>query len=148
MPTSVKNPQANTILERSHAVFTIMLFTAEINLADSVKPSNINVFLSDSGMGEHAGWLRDGATYDNAAYHQSGAAENSYTYCKRGAADNVATYLCGSEAKDNAAFAMVARPKTTPRIRKNAEYSCNLEKKLANKKLWYYGWGKLNNIIM
>ncbi len=46
-PTSVKNPQANAILECIHAVFTNMLRTAEINMANLVKPSDIDVFLSD-----------------------------------------------------------------------------------------------------
>jgi hypothetical protein len=47
-PTSVKNPQANAILERIHAVVMNMLHTAEIDMADSVKPSDIDVFLSDA----------------------------------------------------------------------------------------------------
>ncbi len=47
-PTSVKNPQANAILERIHAVFTNMLRTAELNMAKSVKASDINVLSSDS----------------------------------------------------------------------------------------------------
>ncbi len=47
-PTSIKNPQANAILERIHAVVMTMLRTAEIDMADSVKPSDINVFLSDA----------------------------------------------------------------------------------------------------
>ncbi len=48
MPTSLKNPQANAILERIHAVFTNMLRTAELNMAKSVKASDINVFLPDA----------------------------------------------------------------------------------------------------
>jgi hypothetical protein len=47
-PTSGKNPQANAILERIHAVVMNMLHTAEIDIADSVKTSDINVFLSDA----------------------------------------------------------------------------------------------------
>jgi hypothetical protein len=47
-PTSVKNPQANAILEHIHAVFTNMLRTAELDMAKSVKASDINVFLSDA----------------------------------------------------------------------------------------------------
>jgi hypothetical protein len=35
-PTSVKNPQANAILERIHAVVMNMLHTAEIDMANSV----------------------------------------------------------------------------------------------------------------
>jgi hypothetical protein len=47
-PTSVKNPQVNAILERIHAVFTNMLCTAELDMAKSVKASDINIFLSDT----------------------------------------------------------------------------------------------------
>jgi len=47
-PTSIKNPQANAILERIHAVVMTMLRTAEIDMADSVKPSDIDVLISDA----------------------------------------------------------------------------------------------------
>jgi hypothetical protein len=47
-PTSVKNPQANAILERIHAVFINMLQTDEHNITKSVKASDINIFLSDA----------------------------------------------------------------------------------------------------
>jgi hypothetical protein len=47
-PTSVKNPQANAILERVHGVLMTMLRTAEIDMADSVSPKDIAVFLSDA----------------------------------------------------------------------------------------------------
>ncbi len=47
-PTSVKNPQANAILEHIHAVVMNMLRTAEIDMANSVKTSDIDVFLSDA----------------------------------------------------------------------------------------------------
>jgi len=47
-PTSAKNPQANAILEGIHAVVKNILHTAEIDMANSVKPSDINVFLSDA----------------------------------------------------------------------------------------------------
>jgi hypothetical protein len=46
MPTSVKNPQLNSILERIHAVVMNMLCTAENDTANSVKPSDIIVCLS------------------------------------------------------------------------------------------------------
>jgi hypothetical protein len=46
--TSVKNPQANPILDYIHAVVMNMLCTAEIYKAKSVKPSDIDVFLSDA----------------------------------------------------------------------------------------------------
>jgi hypothetical protein len=47
-PTSIKNSTANAILEHIHAVFTNMLHTAEIDMAESVNASDINVFLSDA----------------------------------------------------------------------------------------------------
>ncbi len=47
-PTSVKNPQANAILERIHAVLGNMLRTSELNIAKLVKASDIDVFLSDT----------------------------------------------------------------------------------------------------
>jgi hypothetical protein len=46
--TSIKNPQAYAILERMHAVFTNMLCTAELDMAESVNASDINIFLADA----------------------------------------------------------------------------------------------------
>jgi hypothetical protein len=46
--TSVKNPQANAILERIHAVIGNMLRTSKLNMAEMVKPSDIDLFLSDA----------------------------------------------------------------------------------------------------
>jgi len=47
-PTSVKNPQANAILERVHQVIMTMLRTAEVDMADSVTPSDIDTFLTNA----------------------------------------------------------------------------------------------------
>jgi hypothetical protein len=47
-PTSVKNPQANAILERVHQVFMSMLRTAEIDMANSVAPEDIDTFLTNA----------------------------------------------------------------------------------------------------
>ncbi len=47
-PTSVKNPQANAILEHIHAVLGNMLHTSELDMAKMVKASDIDVFLSDA----------------------------------------------------------------------------------------------------
>jgi len=47
-PTSVKNPQANSILERVHQVVMTMLRTAELDMADSVAPSDIDTFLTNA----------------------------------------------------------------------------------------------------
>ncbi len=48
MPTSIKNPTANAILECIHAVFTNMLRTAKLDMDELVNASNINIFLSDA----------------------------------------------------------------------------------------------------
>ncbi len=47
-PTSVKNPQANAILEHIHAVLGNMLCTSELHMAKTMKASDIDVFLSDA----------------------------------------------------------------------------------------------------
>jgi hypothetical protein len=41
----VKNPRANGILERVHQVLGQMLCTAELDMADSVTPNDVDVFL-------------------------------------------------------------------------------------------------------
>jgi hypothetical protein len=46
-PNSVKNPQANAILEHIHAVLGNMLHTSELDMAEMVKASDIDVFFSD-----------------------------------------------------------------------------------------------------
>jgi transposase InsO family protein len=47
-PTSVKNPQANAILEQVHQVISTMLCTAELDMANTVAPSDIDSFLTDA----------------------------------------------------------------------------------------------------
>jgi hypothetical protein len=47
-PTTVKNPQANGILERVHQVLGQMLRTAELDMVDSVTPNDVNVFLDNA----------------------------------------------------------------------------------------------------
>jgi hypothetical protein len=47
-PTTVKNPQANGILEHIHQVLGQMLCTAELDMADSVTPDDIDVFLDNT----------------------------------------------------------------------------------------------------
>ncbi len=42
------NPQANAILECIHAVLGNMFRTSELNMAETVKPSDIDVFSSDA----------------------------------------------------------------------------------------------------
>ncbi len=47
-PTSIKNPQAIAILEQMHQVIMTMLCTAELDMADTVAPSDISDFLTDA----------------------------------------------------------------------------------------------------
>jgi hypothetical protein len=47
-PTSVKNPQANAILEQVHQIIMMMLRNAEIDMATSVAPSDIAMFLTNA----------------------------------------------------------------------------------------------------
>jgi hypothetical protein len=47
-PTTVNNPQANDILERVYQVLGQMLCTAELDMADSVTPNDIDVFLDNA----------------------------------------------------------------------------------------------------
>ncbi len=46
--TSIKNPQANAILECMHAVFTNMLRTAKLDMAKLVDASGIDIFVADA----------------------------------------------------------------------------------------------------
>jgi hypothetical protein len=46
--STVKNPQANAILERMHQVLGQMLCTAEINMTKSVTPDDVGVFLDNA----------------------------------------------------------------------------------------------------
>ena len=47
-PTTVKNPQANGILERTHQTFGNMLRTSELDMADSVKPEHVEEFIDNA----------------------------------------------------------------------------------------------------
>jgi hypothetical protein len=47
-PTSIKNPQANAILERVHDVVMNMIRTSELDMADSVAPSDIDAILTNA----------------------------------------------------------------------------------------------------
>ena len=44
-PTTVRNPQANAILERLHAVLGDMMRTSNIDMADTVTPQDVDNFL-------------------------------------------------------------------------------------------------------
>ncbi len=47
-PTMAKNPKVNGILERVHQVLGQMPHTAEIDMADSVTPDDVDVFLDNA----------------------------------------------------------------------------------------------------
>jgi len=44
-PTSIRNPQANAILERVHQVLMAMIRTSKLDMADSVAPNDVDVVL-------------------------------------------------------------------------------------------------------
>jgi hypothetical protein len=58
MPTSVKNPQANAILEQVHQIIMTMLCTAEIDMATSVAPSDIATFLTNAAWAIYSTYHR------------------------------------------------------------------------------------------
>jgi hypothetical protein len=47
-PTSVKNPQANAILERIHQTLANMMHTAELDMADTADLGDVADFLNDT----------------------------------------------------------------------------------------------------
>jgi hypothetical protein len=47
-PTSVKNPQANAILEQLHQVSTTLLCTTELEMVNTVATSDIDAFVTDA----------------------------------------------------------------------------------------------------
>jgi hypothetical protein len=47
-PTTIKNPQANAILERLHQVLAQMLRTSELDMAKTKTPDDVNVFLDNA----------------------------------------------------------------------------------------------------
>ena len=53
-PTSIKNPTVNDILEQVHQVISSMLCTAEIDMAPSVEPSDIDAFMADAAWAIHS----------------------------------------------------------------------------------------------
>jgi hypothetical protein len=46
-PTTIKNPQANAILEHLHQVLGQMLHTSELNMAKTITADDVNVFLDN-----------------------------------------------------------------------------------------------------
>jgi hypothetical protein len=55
-PTMVKNPQANGILERVHQVLGQMLCTAELDMAYSFTPHDVDVFLDNAAWAIHSNY--------------------------------------------------------------------------------------------
>jgi hypothetical protein len=53
-PTTVKNPQANAILERVHQVLGQILRTLELDMANSVSPDDVDVFLDNAAWAIHS----------------------------------------------------------------------------------------------
>ncbi len=47
-PTSIKNPQANAILECLHQVLAQMLRTSKLDMAKTITPVDVNVFLDNA----------------------------------------------------------------------------------------------------
>ena len=47
-PTTIKNPQANAILEHLHQVLAQMLRTSELDIAETITPDDVNVFLDNA----------------------------------------------------------------------------------------------------
>ncbi len=53
-PTTVKNPRANGILEGVVQVLGQLLHTAELDMADSVTPNDVDVFLDNAAWAIHS----------------------------------------------------------------------------------------------
>ncbi len=47
-PATIKNPQANAILEHSHQVLAQMLRTSELDTAETITPDDVDVFLDNA----------------------------------------------------------------------------------------------------
>ncbi len=53
-PTTIKNPQANAILERLHQVLAQMLHTSKLNMAETITPDDVDVFLDNMAWAIHS----------------------------------------------------------------------------------------------
>jgi hypothetical protein len=47
-PTTIKNPQANVILERLHQVLAQMVCTSKLNMAETITPDDVDIFLDNA----------------------------------------------------------------------------------------------------
>jgi hypothetical protein len=52
-PTTIKNPQANAILECLHQVLAQMLCTSELDMAETITPDDVDVFLDNVAWAIH-----------------------------------------------------------------------------------------------
>ncbi len=50
----IKNPQANEILERLHQVLGQMLRTAELDMAETITPDDVDAFLNNAAWAIHS----------------------------------------------------------------------------------------------
>ena len=57
-PTSVKNPHANAILKWVHQVINTMRCTAELDMTNTVKTSDIDTFLTNTAWAIHSTYSR------------------------------------------------------------------------------------------
>ncbi len=55
-PTMIKNPRGNGILEPVHQVLGQMLRTAELDMANSVTPDDVDVFLDNMAWAIHSSY--------------------------------------------------------------------------------------------
>jgi hypothetical protein len=53
-PTTIKNPQANAILEHSHQVLAQMLCTSKLDMAKTITPDDVDVFLGNTAWVIHS----------------------------------------------------------------------------------------------
>ena len=60
---NAKNPQANAILEQVHQVLTLMLHTAEMDIAKTVDTSDMDVFLTNAKWSIHSTYHHQVQTY-------------------------------------------------------------------------------------
>ena len=68
-PTTVKNPQANAILERMHAVLSDMMRTSEVDMQETCAPEMIDDVLTNVGWAIRATYHTVlGASPDSAVF--------------------------------------------------------------------------------
>jgi hypothetical protein len=58
-PTMIKNPQANAILEHLHQVLGQMLRTSELDMAETIAPDDVDVFLNNAAWAIHSTYHTD-----------------------------------------------------------------------------------------